>query len=132
MDFHLSRFAALSAAPRANFQKQLFDLWGRLVDAYEDAIQYTYYITPDQPNYETYSQTLKKLSCMVEELRGAFSNVGGLYPYEDIKWMRDEVAKLKWGVSYDYKNAPNLRKQMSNRWKDTRKEFLKELDIVRP
>jgi hypothetical protein len=58
---------------RITFTKALFDVWQKTVITIQDAIQYTWLDLPTQLDY---SEVTHSLSCRIDDIRGAFRNVG--------------------------------------------------------
>lgn len=61
---------------RVAFTKALFDVWQKLVVTIQDAIQYTHMSKPKQ---EDFAKVMHDLSCRLDDMRGAFRNVGERY-----------------------------------------------------
>jgi hypothetical protein len=58
---------------RVAFTKALFDVWQKLVNSIQDAIQYTHLSKHEQPEF---AKVMHSLSCRLDDIRGAFRNVG--------------------------------------------------------
>lgn len=58
---------------RVAFTKALFDVWQKTVITIQDAIQYTFMPSPSQADY---AKVMHSLSCRIDDIRGAFRNVG--------------------------------------------------------
>ncbi|WP_128948390.1 MULTISPECIES: hypothetical protein [Bradyrhizobium] len=58
---------------RVAFTKALFDVWQKIVVTVQDSIQYTHSPTHTQAEY---AKVMHSLSCRIDDVRGAFRNVG--------------------------------------------------------
>lgn len=66
---------------RVAFTKALFDVWQKIVVAVQDALQYTHL---GQPSQADFGKVMHSLSCRIDDVRGAFINVGeGHAPLSD-------------------------------------------------
>jgi hypothetical protein len=99
-----------------------------------EAIQFTF---EDEPTQKDYGQILTSLSIVIDELRGVYMNVGeirgktGLYPYEPIKCIHQEIKELGWG-KLDKETSAAARKNIIGYWKSIRESFLSEFDRAEP
>src|SRR5215472_2454240 len=71
---------------RIGFLAEVRKLYGQCVSAVESALQYTYLVQPEQPQF---AAVYKELASTIELFRGSFRNAGdgrghrrGLYPFE--------------------------------------------------
>ena len=109
-------------------------LWSKLVQAVQNAIQYTYL---NEPSQEEYGKVLIELSIVIDELRGVYRNIGertgyiGLYPYEPIKGIYEAIAQLGYGKLEEEKRT-TARTIMTGHWKSMRGNFLDEFDRAEP
>ena len=114
-------YLAFCFQQRANYVQALRVLWGNLIVAVVGARAYTR--APVPPEYELYSQTLARLSIVIEEARGVFENIpaqgqsGGWYPFEPIKQIHDRIEDLGYGESATPARQEAAREQISNMWK---------------
>jgi hypothetical protein len=119
---------------RASYLTALRAAWGKIADAVAAAIVYT---ELPSPNREEHIETLRKLSAVIEEVRGLYKNVrakgapDGWYPFEPIKQIYLEIKKLGSGSpsAEDFSAAATNVYQF---WKACRAPFLAELDIDKP
>jgi hypothetical protein len=65
--------AAFCWQRRVAFTKALFDIWQKIVVTVQDAIQYTHLKEPSQTDF---AKVMHSLSCRIDDIRGAFRNVG--------------------------------------------------------
>lgn len=130
--------ASLSAAfnSHISYLQASRDLWQRLVLAVQAAIQYTHLNKPGQRQYAT---TLATLSVEIDVFRGLFSNVSiqdnsiGLYPYENLKSIHDEISDLDWGINFaKNKSAQSARDEIIKLWKELRWAVTKEFEADAP
>ncbi len=116
---------------RQAYLKDVRDLWSKMVGSFQDAVQYTHLNAPEQ---QEYARVLKSLSATIEEIRAVFANVGaeeiniGLFPFESIKQMRDEIADLGFGKNFKGETAKPVRDKIVACWKKLRTHFLLELE----
>ena len=120
---------------RLSYLKDARNLWSKLVLSVQDAIQYTHLNAPEQPDYAT---VLKGLSVATEEVRAVFSNVGeaerriGLFPFEGIKRVHNEISGLGFGEAFTTERACEARQKILAHWQDLRWHYLTELERKAP
>lgn len=120
---------------RSAYQQQLRTLWTTLVDAVQNAAQYTFL---SQPTQEQYSAVLTKLCIAIDEVRGVFCNLNesdggvGLYPFEPIKDIHGLITELGYAETFKSEESEGCRRKIFALWKDVRKEILKEFDREEP
>lgn len=120
---------------RIAFLQHLRDLWLRLVSAVQACLEYTY---EEEPSKEEYSRVMMKMSVIIDEVRGAFRNVGeaegkiGLYPFEEIKSIRREVSELGFGQTFQRCRATAARRKILAHWGKVRPYFLREFERTEP
>jgi hypothetical protein len=119
---------------RGSYLQSLRSLWAQLVQAVNNAIQYTY---NDNPTLEQYGATLTALSVVIDELRGVYKNIGerpgkiGIYPYEPIKDIHKAISELGYKETNENKRAL-ARNRVIGHWKSIRSAFLNEFDRAEP
>ncbi len=119
---------------RQSFLQSLKQVWTNLITAVQNAIQYTHQGTTTP---EEYGGTLEKLSSTIDELRGVYKNKYelkdeiGLYTFESLKNIHDEVSDLGHGVLSKTRRDTS-RKEIVANWKSLRRSFLRELDRSEP
>jgi len=116
---------------RSAYLQQLRTLYTKLVIAIQDCITYTHHANPTEAEY---AKTLNTLSVAIEEIRGVFMNfpkensTGGIFPFEAVKSMIDEVTSLKSGDDFKKDDAAKRRRNIVEMWKAIREPFLLEFD----
>ena len=116
---------------RNSYLQALRDLWGRLVPAAQVAIQYTHLNDPGQSDF---ARTQFVLSSAIDELRSVFANVPaegapyGLYPYENLKDIRNAIAWLNFGPNFSQQKACLTRKCIVRLWQEMHEAMLREFD----
>ncbi|KIG11208.1 hypothetical protein BurMR1_1868 [Burkholderia sp. MR1] len=120
---------------RQSYLKDVRDLWSKLAISVQDAIQYTHLTAPEQLDY---AKVMKGLSVVTEEVRAVFANVGeaerriGLFPFEGIKDIHDEVSRLGFGEVFTVERAREARQKIVAHWKELRWHYLTELERKAP
>lgn len=128
-------FLAYSFQRRNSYVQALRSLWSDLVAAVQAARSYT---CVEKPSQELHLETLSKLSAVIEEARGVFSNIpaqgapNGWYPFEPIKEIHNDVKKLGYGDNVSQKTRGEVGERINKRWKLVRTELLKEFDRCVP
>lgn len=116
---------------RISYMQQLRIIWSNLVVTIQSAHQYTFL---EDPTKEQYAEILKQLSISIDEIRGVFENICvtdddvGLYPFEPLKDVWREIAKMAPGSSLSKEDRKFIRETVFMKWKEMRIEFLKEFD----
>lgn len=116
---------------RNNYALSLRALWSHLIAAVSAAVVYTHVPAPSQ---ELYTETLRKLGIVVEEVRGVFKNIprkgypNGWYPFEPIKQIYNEIRELGYGDSVTKDARRQARERISDLWRRNREQFLAEFD----
>jgi len=116
---------------RTEYMQALRNLWIHMIDAVQEGFRYTHTANPSR---ELYTETLVKLSAVIEEERGVFKNVderkgrGGLYPFEPLKEIYEEIYKLGFGEKATDQLRKEVREKINKHWKDLRSRFLLEFD----
>jgi len=116
---------------RQAYLKDVRDIWSKMCNSFQDAVQYTHLQSPSQ---EEYAKVLKSLSYAIEEMRAVFANVGedekriGIFPFESMKLIRGGISSLGFSDSFQKDQAPFTRSEIVERWKVLRKTFLLELE----
>lgn len=119
---------------RGSYLQSLRSLWSQLVQAVNNAIQYSY---NDKTTREQYGEILTALSIVIDELRGVYKNIGecpgdaGIYPYEPIKDIHKAISELSFG-DLDESKRILVRKRIVGHWKSIRSNFLDEFDRAEP
>lgn len=114
---------------RQAYFKDVRELWTKLVEVIQDAIQYTHLVSPPQSEF---ARVQKSLSTAVDEIRGVFMNLGqneasvGLYPFESMKDICGIVSKLGFGNSVTPEKSKDARDEIVAKWKKLRLNFLGE------
>ncbi|MGI0015245.1 MAG: hypothetical protein ACREBU_17660, partial [Nitrososphaera sp.] len=117
------------------FIQVLRTLWLHMIDGAQAGFRYTY--TP-KPSPELYTETLSKLSIVIEEIRSVFKNVRekqgnvGLYPFESMKEIHKTIEKLGYGERVTEALQREARNNINNQWKVLRSKFLLEFDRDSP
>lgn len=120
---------------RLAYLQHLRTLWAQLNIAVQKCFQYTHQEAPTQNQY---GEVLTNMSTVIDEIRGAFKNIGerpgkrGLYPFEEIKLIRKIVSDLGFGDQYDVAVAEESRKKIVKHWKRVQEPFLSEFDREEP
>lgn len=120
---------------RLAYLQQLRTLWTQINSAVQACIQYTHL---EKPPRETYGDVLTRMSTVIDEVRGAFMNIGegsgtrGLYPFEEIKGIRRSVSDLGFGEQYNVDSAIHARREILRQWKRVQEPFLSEFDRQEP
>lgn len=120
---------AYSYQRRQSYLKDVRDLYSQMVDATQDAIQYTYL---EKPNQADFGKVLKSLSSLIEEIRSVFLNIGeseeraGLYPFEGIKKIHKAISNLGFGEKLNLDDRKRTRDTIVKEWKVVRRCFLFE------
>ena len=116
---------------RNSYMQQLRRLWSDMVGSVQAGIQYTFLTSPTR---EEYAEVLSRFSCVIEEVRGVFCNIGetekavGLYPFEGLKDIRRKVMKLGCESRFDAAAALVARREIIDLWKVLRGRLLREFD----
>ena len=119
---------------RISFVIALRQLWPVLVSAIQETIQYTHL---KKPKEEDFARVNQSLSTAIDEVRALFANIGegtaiwgrGLYPFEDLKSIQDQVSTLN-----PDKGMPTgttrivVRSCIVDAWKRFRDSILPEFD----
>lgn len=119
---------------RNSFMNSLKGLWGNMIFAVNEAIQYTH--RKKNSNAE-YGEVLARLSSVIDELRSVYKNIDetesyiGLYPFEPLKDIRGEIEELGFG-KLKKSSSERARDNILHNWKSIRSSFLHELDRVEP
>ena len=123
--------AAVYAFNRRNsYLQALRQLWATLVPAAQEAIQYTHLPAPSQAEF---AQTQKALSTAIDGLRGVFENTrDGLYPYENLKDIKEAISWLGFGGNFNGANAQLTRRCVVRLWQEMHAAMLAEFDRDRP
>lgn len=122
---------------RTSFLEQLRDLWSQLVDAVQEAVQYTHLEAPTQAQY---AQVMKKLSAVIDEFRSVFRNLdeahgapdSGYFPFESIRTIYRLVGDLGYGGNFKVEQAQATRTRVIQLWKRLRQPLLVEFDRQKP
>ena len=86
---------------RSSYLEYLRSVWHQLVVAVHDCIAYTRLNSPTPTDH---AKVLRTMRIMIDELRGTFMNIKeterdiGLYMFEDIKCIYDEIDQLGAGT----------------------------------
>jgi hypothetical protein len=115
---------------RASYLSALRNLWDDLIPAVHQAIQYTYLIKPDDQRYWA---TIKDLDIVIDSLRGVFQNHPGtdpigLYPYENLKEIREIISWLCYAKDRSDHNRYWARRGIRLLWHSTFQALLREFD----
>jgi hypothetical protein len=122
---------------RTSFLEQLRDLWSQLVDAVQEAVQYTHLEAPTQAQY---AAVMKKLSAVIDEFRSVFRNLdelrgapdSGYFPFETIRTIYRLVGDLGYGASFKANLAVETRRDVIQLWRRLRQPLLAEFDRQKP
>ncbi len=132
--FPLPGWAIASRGALAYLQ-HLRALWSQINSAVQQCFQYTHLEHPTQTQY---GDVLTSMSTVIDEIRGAFKNIGegpdvrGLYPFEEIKSIRKEISDLAFGQKFDMQAAAKARRTILEQWKRVQEPFLSEFDREEP
>ncbi|WP_339137813.1 MAG: hypothetical protein WGN25_06700 [Candidatus Electrothrix sp. GW3-4] len=116
---------------RISYMQQLRIIWSNLVATIQSAHQYTFL---EDPSPEQYAEILKQISISIDEIRGVFDNLYvtaddvGLYPFEPLKDVWQEIAKIAPGNTLSKEDRKVIRQAVFRKWQEMRIEFLKEFD----
>jgi hypothetical protein len=122
---------------RTSFLEQLRDLWSQLVDAVQEAVQYTHLEAPTQAQY---ASVMKKLSAVIDEFRSVFRNLdetrdvpdSGYFPFESIRAIYHLIGDLGYGATFKSDRALATRREVIQLWRRLRQPLLQEFDRQRP
>ena len=120
---------------RSAYLTGLRAVWSRLADAVGTAIAYTELPSPTR---EAHAETLRKLSTVIEEVRGMYKNVpargapDGWYPFEPVKQIYDEMKALGYDERASDERRASTRAAIYDMWKGCRASFLAELNVAVP
>lgn len=120
---------------RLSYLQQLRALWSRLVEGVQSARQYTLFTRTTEPQYRA---VLLRLSIVIDEVRGVFRNLGesggkiGLYPFEPIKQIHEEIERLGWGDDLAEETRALVRGRIFKMWQGVRATMLTEFDREEP
>lgn len=122
---------------RTSFLEQLRDLWSQLVDAVQEAVQYTHLEAPTQAQY---ASVMKKLSAVIDEFRSVFRNLdelrgapdSGYFPFETIRTIYRLVGDLGYGANFNDERAADTRREVIQLWRRLRQPLLAEFDRQKP
>ena len=122
---------------RTSFLEQLRDLWSQLVDAVQEAVQYTHLEAPTQAQY---ASVMKKLSAVIDVFRSVFRNLDeargepdtGYFPFETIRTIYHLVGDLGYGAGFKVDKALATRKEVIQLWRRLRQPLLTEFDRQKP
>ena len=120
---------------RLAYLQQLRALWTQINSAVQGCIQYTHLAAPSQ---ESYGSVLTQMSTVIDEVRGAFMNIGerpgvrGLYPFEEIKGIRRSISALGFADRFDAGAATECRGEILRQWNRVQEPFLSEFDRQEP
>ncbi len=116
---------------RNSYMQQLRKLWSDMVSSVQEGIQYTFLANPTS---DQYAKVLSRLSCAIEEVRGVFENLPrgqsgiGLYPFEGLKVIRQEVMNLGYNGPTAQDRAAAARRAIIRQWNELRSKLLREFD----
>jgi hypothetical protein len=116
---------------RNSYMQQLRKLWSDMIGSVQDGIQYTFLTAPSQ---DQYAKVLSRFSCVIEEVRGVFRNIGetgshiGLYPFEAMKQIRRIIMDLGYEDRFNPEHAAFARREVIGLWKALRSKLLREFD----
>ena len=119
---------------RGSYLESLRLLWSKLVYAVNQAVFYTY---KADPSCDEYTEILMSLSIVIDEIRGAYRNLGerlgkaGVYPYEPVKVIYNEINDLGFGTLHEDRRTAS-RATIMEQWKLVRESFLSEFDRAEP
>jgi hypothetical protein len=128
-------FLAQAFQRRASYMQGLRSVWANMVNAVAAAL--TYAETP-APSKEQYVDVLRRLSAVIEELRGFYANVpsgmgpGGWYPFEPVKQIHAVIRELGFGEAATPERRDEAQDEMYGMWKRVRERFVAELDVELP
>jgi hypothetical protein len=128
-------FLAYGFQRRASYLQGLRTLWGNMVGAMAAALTYTELPSPSK---DQYAETLRRLSSVIEEVRGFYRNVPaglpteGWYPFEPVKQIYDAVRVLGFGEDATAERRADAQDAIYDMWKRNRAQFLTELDVAVP
>lgn len=122
---------------RTSFLEQLRDLWSQLVDAVQEAVQYTHMEAPTQAQY---AAVMKKLSAVIDEFRSVFRNLdearnvpnSGYFPFESIRTIYHLIGDLGYGATFEADSAADTRREVIQLWRRLRQPLLREFDRQKP
>lgn len=122
---------------RTSFLEQLRDLWSQLVDAVQEAVQYTHLQAPTEAQH---ASVMKKLSAVIDEFRSVFRNLdeargapeSGYFPFESIRTIYRLIGDLGHGSTFRADDARATREQVIRLWRRLRQPLLVEFDRQAP
>jgi hypothetical protein len=106
-----------------------------MVVAIAGALTYTDLPSPSQ---EQYAETLRRLSAVIEEVRGFYRNIPhallpeGEYPFQPVVQIYDAVRALGFGEGASAERRDETRHAIYAMWKRNRVRFIAELDVEVP
>ena len=128
-------YFAYAIQSRSAYLTALRAAWSKLADAVGGAITYT---EVPGPTRQEHLEILRKLSAVIEELRGLYRNLpaegapDGWYPFEPIKQIYDQLKQLGYGDDATIELQKATRDNIYQMWKGCRAQFLSELNIDVP
>lgn len=100
-----------------------------MIEAVQEARVYIY---TDKPCFKQWSETLSKLSIVIEKSRGVFCNVNGLFPFEPLRLIYDDIVALGCDEAATAERRRRVGDAINQRWKLLREQLLRELDRCKP
>jgi len=128
-------YLAYALQNRGAYLTGLRAVWSKMADALGAAITYTELPSPTR---EEYVEILRKLSAVIEEVRGVYKNVpakgapDGWYPFEPVKQIYKEIKALGYGEQVSAAQQVTTQNIIYEMWKGCRAPFLSELNIEKP
>jgi hypothetical protein len=128
-------YLAFAFQRRNSYLQALRTLWSHMVHAVAAAMAYT---DLDAPSKAEHQAVLLKLGVAIEEVRAVFKNVpkagddDGLYPFEPVKRIYQEIRALGYGGNADQRARIAARSRIYEMWKGSRTRLLAEFDRDTP
>ncbi len=128
-------YFAFAIQSRSAYLSSLRAVWSKLAEAIGSAIIYTELPSPTR---EEHVETLRKLSAVIEEVRGIYKNIpakgapDGWYPFEPVKQIYNELKQLGYGDQASTERQKATRDRIYKMWRKCRVHFLSELNIDVP
>ena len=114
---------------RQKYLEDIHEIWKDMVNAVQDAIQYTHLV---EWNDDKYAQAQKNFSCVIDELRAVFMNIGettssmGLFPFKQLKAIHSKFSEFR-SEDFDEQTRERRRGEIVCQWKSLRRSFLNQM-----
>jgi hypothetical protein len=120
---------------RISFLQQLRTTWTGLVDAVQDAVQFTELTQPEAPDF---AKLMKKLGVAADNYRSLFNNLEGsrragwFPPFESLKRLQETISEYYLAADYSDAKQQKACDQVRDFWKQVRSPLLDEFDCPDP